>query len=102
MSRKQRLTGRIIAVLLIIIGLVLGVTWNNASFCIGDTLFEALGLPAWSNGTSGTHYPAVVGVIIVLIGSSLLNYTLQAKARRWLWAMVILLLIAFNLIFNFR
>ena len=41
---------RITAVVLILIGLALGVTWNKASFCIGDNLFAALGLPAWSKG----------------------------------------------------
>ena len=91
---------RIIAVLLIVVGLALGVTWNKASFCVGDNIFAALGLPVWSNGTTGTHYPAVVGSIIILIGIGLLNSTLQTKARRWMWAIVILLLIAFNLLFS--
>ena len=97
MSQKEKLTGRMVAVLLITAGLVLGVTWNKV--CIGDNLFEALGLPVWSNGSSGTHYPAVAGIITVLIGSGLFNYTLQAKARRWLWAIAVLLLIVFSLIF---
>ena len=91
---------RIIAVLLIVIGVVLGVTWNKARFCVGDHLFVALGLPAWSNGTTGTHYPAVVGSVIILVGIGLLNYTLQTKTRRLLWGIVILLLIAFNLVFS--
>ena len=100
MSQQKKVTKRIIAVLLIILGLTLGVTWNKVNFCIGDNLFAALGLPAWSNGTTGTHYPAVVGSVIILIGIGLLNYTLQTKARRWVWAIVILLLIAFNLLFS--
>ena len=91
---------RIISALLIVVGLVLGVTWNKASFCVGDNLFAALGLPAWSNGTTGTHYPAVVGSAIILIGIGLLNYTQQTKATRCFWAIVILLLIAFNLLFS--
>lgn len=99
MSPKQKVTKRIIAVLLIILGLVLGVTYKDG-LCVGDNLFTALGLPAWSNGTTGTHYPAVVGSVIILIGIGLLNYTLQTKARRLLWGIVILLLIAFNLLFS--
>ena len=97
MNHKKR---RIIAVLLIVVGVVLGVTWNNARFCVGDNLFVALGLPAWSNGTTGTHYPAVVGSVIILVGIGLLNSTLQPKARRLLWGIVILLLIVFNLLFS--
>ena len=99
MSPKQKVTKRIIAVLLIILGLVLGVTYKDG-LCVGDNLFTALGLPAWSNGTTGTHYPAVVGSVIILIGIGLLNYTLQTKARRLLWGIVILLLMAFNLLFS--
>ena len=99
MSPKQKVTKRIIAVLLIILGLVLGVTYKDG-LCVGDNLFTALGLPAWSNGTTGTHYPAVVGSVIILIGIGLLNYTLQTKARRLLWGIVILLLIVFNLLFS--
>ena len=99
MSPKQKVTKRIIAVPLIILGLVLGVTYKDG-LCVGDNLFTALGLPAWSNGTTGTHYPAVVGSVIILIGIGLLNYTLQTKARRLLWGIVILLLIAFNLLFS--
>ena len=99
MSPKQKVTKRIIAVLLIILGLVLGVTYKDG-LCVGDNLFTTLGLPAWSNGTTGTHYPAVVGSVIILIGIGLLNYTLQTKARRLLWGIVILLLIAFNLLFS--
>lgn len=99
MSPKQKVTKRIIAVLLIILGLVLGVTYKDG-LCVGDNLFTALGLPAWSNGTTGTHYPAVVGSVIILIGIGLLNYTLQTKARRLLWGIVILLLIAINLLFS--
>ena len=96
----NHIKSRIIAALLMVAGLVLGVTWNKTSFCVGDTLFAALGLPAWSNGTTGTHYPAVVGSVIILIGVALFNYTLQTKARRWFGAIVILLLIAFNLLFS--
>lgn len=91
---------RIISILIIAVGVVLGVTWNKTRFCVGDNLFATLGLPAWSNGTTGTHYPAVVGSVIIFVGIGLLNYTLQTKSRRLLWGIVILLLIAFNLLFS--
>ena len=88
---------RIISILIIAVGVVLGVTWNKTRFCVGDNLFATLGLPAW---TTGTHYPAVVGSVIIFVGIGLLNYTLQTKSRRLLWGIVILLLIAFNLLFS--
>ena len=101
MSKEKKLYSRIIAVLLIALGLVLGVTWNSSKFCIGDNIFIALGLPAWSNGTTGTHYPAIVGTFVILIGVSVLNYTLQKKARLWLWTTVIICLIALNMVFTY-
>lgn len=98
---RKKLTHRIIAVLLIASGIVLGVTWNNAKFCVGDKIFSALGLPPWSNGASGTHYPAVIGSFAVLIGIGVLNCTLQKKARLWVWISVVPFLIMLNLGFAY-
>lgn len=95
MSKGKKVKYRITAILLMIIGALLGVTWNINGFCIGDILFASLGLPAWSNGT---HYPAIVGSIIILVGIGLLNSTLQKKARMWLWTAVIAVLVILNLI----
>lgn len=100
MSKNKKLTSRIICVLLIAFGLVLGITWNK-EFCVGDNLFTALGLPAWSNGTTGTHYPAISGIFFILIGIGLLNYTLQKKVRIWIWTLVIFVLIVMNMIFSY-
>lgn len=100
MSKEKKLTTRLIAILLIVLGIVLGVTWNSAKFCIGDNLFNALGLPAWSNGINGAHYPAIIGAVIMLVGISLLNYTFQKKERLWVWPIVILVLAAIKIIFS--
>lgn len=101
MSKSKKLTNRIIAVILIVLGLILGGTWNSAKYCIGDKIFIALGISPWSNGSSGTHYPAIIGSFIILVGISILNLTLQKKARFWIWAAVILSLILFNLFFTY-
>jgi len=97
-SGEKKKVNRVMAILLIALGAVLGVTWNSAKLCIGDSIFNALGLPAWSNGTNGTHYPAVIGSFTVLIGVGILNYTLEKKARFWVWTIVILLLIILNMV----
>lgn len=99
MSREKRRINRIVAVLLIALGLVLGVTWNSTKFCIGDNIFIALGLPTWSNGTSGTHYPAIIGSVFILIGIGVLNTTLQKKNR--FWTVVVLLLVMLNFILGY-
>lgn len=101
MSKSKKLTNRIIAVILIVLGLILGGTWNSAKYCIGDKIFIALGISPWSNGSSGTHYPAIIGSFIILVGTNILNLTLQKKARFWIWAAVILSLILFNLFFTY-
>ena len=44
MSKSKKLTNRIIAVLLIVLGLILGGTWNSTKYCIGDKIFIALGI----------------------------------------------------------
>ena len=41
--KNKKVTGRIVAVLLIALGLVLGVTWTPTKDCIGDEIFAALG-----------------------------------------------------------
>ena len=101
MSKSETLTNRIIAVLLIALGLILSVTWNSAKYCIGDEIFIALGISPWSNGSSGTHYPAVIGSFVILAGIGILNLTLQRKARLWIWTAVILFLILFSLFFTY-
>ena len=79
MSKRKNLTNRLIAVLLIVLGLILGGTWNSAKYCIGDKIFIALGISPRSNGSSGTHYPAIIGSFVILAGISILNLTLQKK-----------------------
>lgn len=101
MSKSKKIINRIIAVLLIVLGLVLGATWNHANYCMGDEIFIALGISPWSNGSSGTHYPGVIGSFLILAGISIMNLTLQKKARLWVWIAVVLLLNLFIFAFSY-
>ena len=92
MSLRKKRTIRILAAVFILMGIALGFTWNSTGFCIGDNIFAALGLPAWSKGTTGTHYPAIVGTCFILAGVCLINYTLKEKTRSWIWAAVVIAL----------
>lgn len=56
--------------------LTFGITWKN-QFCLGDVLLNAVGLPAWSQGTTGLHYPA-----IPTIAGTLLFFYLFASTTR--------------------
>lgn len=101
MSKSKKVTNRIIAFVLIVLGLVLGATWNRANYCIGDEIFIALGISPWSNGSSGTHYPGVICGFLILAGISIMNLTLQKKVRLWFWGAVILLLNLFIFAFSY-
>ena len=46
--------------------LAFGITWDNR-FCLGDVILDAVGLPAWSQGTQGLHYPAIPALIGTLV-----------------------------------
>ena len=88
---------RIAAIIMIVLGIILGVTWNKNGLCIGDNLFSILGLPAWSNGT---HYPAVIGTILILAGLNVFNYTLKANCQKWFWASVLIFFSMIIFVFN--
>lgn len=54
----------------------LGVIWSaniNRQFCLGDSILNAIGLPAWSNGNSGSHY-TIIYALIFLIPSIIVGY----------------------------
>ena len=94
---------RIISIIMIVLGIILGVTWNKNGLCIGDNLFSTLGLPAWSHGTSfnrGTHYPAVIGTILILVGLNVFNYTLKVNYQKWFWASVLIFFSVIIFVFN--
>ena len=46
--------------------LAFGITWKDR-FCLGDIILNAMGLPAFSQGTQGLHYPAIPSLIGTLI-----------------------------------
>lgn len=96
---NKPLIKRISSIVLIILGVVFGGTWGSTGVCVGDNIFSVFGLSAWSNGTNGTHYPAIVGMIIILIGIGVLNTTLSKKARLWVWSIAIILLVIMGLAF---
>ncbi len=101
MSKEKKFKVRIIAIFFIALGVILGVTWNRTRFCVGDSIFLALGLPAWSNGTTGAHYPAIVGSVIIIGGISAINYTLQKKERYLVWTFVIVFFAALKIIASY-
>ena len=47
---------------------VMGIIWGFTFFnvCVGDNILSILGLKAWSNGDTGTHFTAFYSLIFLL------------------------------------
>ena len=67
---------RVICLPLAAFFLAFGITWDNR-FCLGDVILGAVGLPAWSRGTAGLHYPA----IFALIGTPVFFYLFASTTK---------------------
>ena len=61
---KKRVGLGSISILLVIIAFF----WSFEIFgyCLGDNLLTALSLPAWSNGTNGTHYTVFYSYLFLI------------------------------------
>ena len=81
LSRKQRLVRWGLAVVWIAAGIAFA--WA------GTRLFDAWGLPVWSDGDHGWNYVGVTAFVILTAGISVFNSTLSQKVRLWIWAVVI-------------
>lgn len=57
---------RALCVCLMLFSAVLGFTWRQYGFCLGDLILTGLGFPAWSNGTTGIHYTAIYAGMLFL------------------------------------
>ena len=71
---------RICSVGLAVFAILFGFTWSKRGFCLGDSILMGFGLPAWSNGTQGTHYSAILALIMLLVAFVL--FTVAAKRNR--------------------
>lgn len=91
---------RILSVFLACFAIIFGGSWNKSGFCFGDSIFTSLGLPIWSDGLRGTHYPAVLGIVLLFLSFFLFACTTRHKARtlRLIFVCFFLLLVILNLI----
>ena len=89
----KKMENRIASLAFIAFGIIFGANWGGGRYCIGDKIFYALGLPAWSKGESGVHYPAIIGVIFILVGIGIFKTTLQGKARQYATLAILLILV---------
>lgn len=78
--KKHLSAMQICSVGLAVFSVLFGFTWIKREFCLGDSILMGLGLPAWSSGTQGTHYSAILALILLLVAFVL--FTVAAKRIR--------------------
>lgn len=55
-----------ISFLLVAFAILWSFNFGLNGFCLGDTVLSLFGMPAWSNGNSGTHYTIFYSLIFLL------------------------------------
>lgn len=78
--RKHISAMQICSIGLAVFSILFGFTWSKRGFCLGDSILMGFGLPAWSNGTQGAHYSAILALILLLVALAL--FTVAAKRNR--------------------
>ena len=88
---ERKVKKRMVAAVLIVIGLLLAITWWEGDATkfpvgVGNSIFRALGLPIWSKEATGypigTHYPTVLGGVFMWGGLVVLQSTMSKKQNR--------------------
>jgi len=64
---KKTLVTRCVSLLCAAFFVVFGSNIGEGRFCLGDWIFGKLGIPAWSKGTQGLHYPGIICLIAVTV-----------------------------------
>lgn len=80
-NKVKNIVIRCSSLLLMVFSIGFGITWEQHGYCLGDNILSKLGLPAWSNGTHGTHYAAVYALILLLFAFFLFSTTTKKKNR---------------------
>ena len=86
-----------IAFLLVTLAILWSFSFGLNGFCLGDTILSFLGMPAWSNGNSGTHY-TIFYSLIFLVPAVLISFKYEndlfARLAKWISTIFSLVLLA--------
>ena len=86
-----------IAFLLVTFAILWSFSFGLNGFCLGDTILSFLGMPAWSNGNSGTHY-TIFYSLIFLVPAVLISFKYEndlfARLAKWISTIFSLALLA--------
>ena len=86
-----------VSFLLVIFAIVWSFSFGLNGFCLGDTVLSFLGMPAWSNGNSGSHYTIFYSLIFLLPAvpiSFKYESDLFARLTKWISTIFSLVLLA--------
>ena len=76
-----------VSFLLVIFAIVWSFSFGLNGFCLGDMVLSFLGMPAWSNGNSGSHYTIFYSLIFLVPAvpiSFKYEYDLFARLAKWI------------------
>ena len=60
---RKNIWKRILSMICAAFFFAFGCDLGETKFCLGDVILNKLGIPVWSRGTQGIHYPAIIGLI---------------------------------------
>lgn len=60
---KKTIARRIVSLTSALFFLIFGANLGSGRFCLGDWILTSMGLPAWSKGTQGLHYPGFISLV---------------------------------------
>ena len=86
-----------ISFLLVAFAILWSFNFGLNGFCLGDTVLSLLGMPAWSNGNSGTHYTIFYSLIFLLPAGPIsfkFESDLFAGLAKWISTIFSLVLLA--------
>ncbi len=74
---------------------------GKEDLCLGDIVFNALGISPWSEGAyGGTHYPGMIALVLFIVGFGMfvVNSEDKRKAQRHLIIWIVVAIVAVWLI----
>ena len=82
---KKVLGQRIVSLAGALLFLLFGANLGEGQFCLGDRILTMLGLPAWSRGTQGLHYPGIIAVVGLMLSFSFFSATTKNPGKTTAW-----------------
>lgn len=99
--KKKKIGIGSLSLLLFVVGCLFSFTFNNLR--IGDNILTYIGLKAWSNGNSGTHY-TIFYSLLFFIPSLILGYKFNedfgSKVGKILSTIMVTIIVVNSLLFT--